>query len=128
MTYIETHGTRNLFKLEAAFIAAVTLSLAGCTPSKSRPDGSTPRPDQFVDINLITLGKELGKWTLEATGLSMSSAFPEISRVADLLQGEVDPRMYFPFINVPLEFKTTTDPKLVGAYRFEGDFDYNPPI
>lgn len=87
------------------FLELSALALGGAflsTIPDTRPVLSQKTP-QFVDPRLKSMGKELESWTLR-NGFKMSS-LPDVKKVAELLNGRVDPRQFIPFMGIPLRFR-----------------------
>lgn len=101
------------FKLSRRDFLVVTTSamLVGCSTNQqplpvSRETG-LPTSERFSSPELHRLGQELKDWTL-TKGVRMYDRFSDVKKVADLLTGDTDPRIYNSFVQPPLKFSTDT--------------------
>lgn len=79
---------------------AASILISGCT---GLPDIPFSGKEQFTDTALQKIGQNIENWKV-SSGVRMVELFDEARKSAQLLQGQVDPRGYFPVIKLPLRY------------------------
>ncbi len=103
---------RELLEVGVLSIAAL---MTGCTENE-------PSIEQYTVPELQRLGQEVEQWTLKS-GVGMAERFPGVKNVSDLLQGRVDPRIFLPFVDIPVGFEKNIPYEIGGQFYVKIDAD-----